>query len=147
MTLGWLGHDDSGSWLPAYTEAKIIKKKSVRTAALCHALASIDQTGTGQLMKIAAEKGNQTRPGIKLGISPANTGASRRGLRPPALRSGWRLRPGDDRDTINDDLETRACRIRDRETLASRWSFRSPTAWDLRATASHCKLAHGTCSG
>ena len=30
--------------------------------------ASIDQAGVGQLMKIAVEKGNQTRPGIKLGI-------------------------------------------------------------------------------
>jgi pyruvate,orthophosphate dikinase len=30
--------------------------------------ASIDQTGVGQLVKIAAEKGNATRPGIKLGI-------------------------------------------------------------------------------
>ena len=30
--------------------------------------ASIDQTGVGQLMKIAVEKGNKTRPGIKLGI-------------------------------------------------------------------------------
>ena len=30
--------------------------------------ASIDQTGVGQLMEIAIAKGNQTRPGIKLGI-------------------------------------------------------------------------------
>ena len=30
--------------------------------------ASIDQTGVGQLMKTAVEKGNATRPGIKLGI-------------------------------------------------------------------------------
>ena len=29
---------------------------------------SIDQTGVGQLVQIAAQKGNQTRPGIKLGI-------------------------------------------------------------------------------
>jgi pyruvate,orthophosphate dikinase len=30
--------------------------------------ATIDQTGVGQLIKMAVEKGNQTRPGIKLGI-------------------------------------------------------------------------------
>ena len=30
--------------------------------------ASIDQTGVGQLMRIAIEKGRQTRPDIKLGI-------------------------------------------------------------------------------
>jgi pyruvate,orthophosphate dikinase len=30
--------------------------------------ASIDQTGVGQLMKIAVEKGRRTRPDIKLGI-------------------------------------------------------------------------------
>ncbi|HEY9170768.1 MAG TPA: pyruvate, phosphate dikinase [Verrucomicrobiae bacterium] len=54
-----MSRDDSGSFIPAYTEAEIIKKNP---------FASIDQTGTGQLMKIAAEKGNATRPGIKLGI-------------------------------------------------------------------------------
>jgi pyruvate,orthophosphate dikinase len=54
-----MSRDDSGSFIPAYTEAEIIKKNP---------FASIDQTGTGQLMKIAAEKGNKTRPGIKLGI-------------------------------------------------------------------------------
>jgi len=30
--------------------------------------ATIDQVGVGQLMKIAAEKGNKSRPGIKMGI-------------------------------------------------------------------------------
>ena len=30
--------------------------------------ATIDQTGVGQLMRIAIEKGSRTRPGIKLGI-------------------------------------------------------------------------------
>jgi pyruvate,orthophosphate dikinase len=54
-----MSRDDSGSFIPAYTEAEIIKKNP---------FASIDQTGTGQLMKIAAEKGSKARPGIKLGI-------------------------------------------------------------------------------
>ncbi|HVT72561.1 MAG TPA: pyruvate, phosphate dikinase [Lacunisphaera sp.] len=54
-----MSRDDSGSFLGAYQEAEIFKKNP---------FASVDQTGTGQLMKIAIEKGSQTRPGIKLGI-------------------------------------------------------------------------------
>jgi len=54
-----MSRDDSGSFLGAYTENEIIKKNP---------FASIDQTGVGQLIKIAVEKGNKTRPGIKLGI-------------------------------------------------------------------------------
>jgi pyruvate,orthophosphate dikinase len=54
-----MSRDDSGSFLGAYTENEIVKKNP---------FASIDQTGVGQLVKIAAEKGNATRPGIKLGI-------------------------------------------------------------------------------
>jgi pyruvate,orthophosphate dikinase len=54
-----MSRDDSGSFIPAYTEAEIIKKNP---------FASIDQTGVGQLIKTAVEKGNKTRPGIKLGI-------------------------------------------------------------------------------
>ncbi len=58
MCLG-MSRDDSGSFLPAYAELEIVKKNP---------FATIDQSGTGQLIKIAVEKGNQTRPGIKLGI-------------------------------------------------------------------------------
>jgi pyruvate, orthophosphate dikinase len=54
-----MSRDDSGSFLPPYTELEIVKKNP---------FASIDQVGVGQLMKMAAEKGNKTRPGIKLGI-------------------------------------------------------------------------------
>jgi pyruvate, orthophosphate dikinase len=54
-----MSRDDSGSFLGAYQEAEIMKKNP---------FASIDQTGVGQLIKIAIEKGSQTRPGIKLGI-------------------------------------------------------------------------------
>jgi pyruvate,orthophosphate dikinase len=57
-TLG-MSRDDSGSFLAPYQEAEVFKKNP---------FASVDQTGVGQLMKIAIEKGNQTRPGIKLGI-------------------------------------------------------------------------------
>ena len=54
-----MSRDDSGSFLPSYAELEIVKKNP---------FATVDQTGVGQLMKIAIEKGNQTRPGIKLGI-------------------------------------------------------------------------------
>jgi pyruvate,orthophosphate dikinase len=54
-----MSRDDSGSFLSAYQELEIVKKNP---------FASIDQTGVGQLMKIAVEKGQNTRPDIKLGI-------------------------------------------------------------------------------
>jgi pyruvate,orthophosphate dikinase len=54
-----MSRDDSGSFLGAYTENEIMKKNP---------FASIDQTGVGQLIQIAVEKGSKTRPGIKLGI-------------------------------------------------------------------------------
>jgi pyruvate,orthophosphate dikinase len=58
MTLG-MSRDDSGSFLPHYAELEIVKKNP---------FATIDQTGIGQLMQIAVEKGRTTRPDIKLGI-------------------------------------------------------------------------------
>jgi pyruvate, orthophosphate dikinase len=54
-----MSRDDSGSFLGPYQELEIIKKNP---------FATIDQTGVGQLIKIAVEKGSKTRPGIKLGI-------------------------------------------------------------------------------
>jgi pyruvate,orthophosphate dikinase len=54
-----MSRDDSGSFIPSYQENEIIKQNP---------FASIDQTGVGELMKIAAEKGNKNRPGIKMGI-------------------------------------------------------------------------------
>ncbi|MBA4148444.1 MAG: pyruvate, phosphate dikinase [Verrucomicrobia bacterium] len=57
-TMG-MSRDDSGSFLPPYQEAEIMKKNP---------FATIDQTGVGQLMQIAIEKGRKTRPDIKLGI-------------------------------------------------------------------------------
>ncbi len=49
-----MSRDDSGSFLPPYQELEIMKKNP---------FASIDQTGVGQLMKIAVEKGQQHAPG------------------------------------------------------------------------------------
>jgi pyruvate,orthophosphate dikinase len=57
-TLG-MSRDDSGSFLQPYIEAEIVKGNP---------FASIDQTGVGQLMQIAIDKGRATRPNIKLGI-------------------------------------------------------------------------------
>jgi pyruvate,orthophosphate dikinase len=54
-----MSRDDSGSFLPPYTELEIVKRNP---------FATIDQTGVGQLMQMAVEKGRSTRPNIKLGI-------------------------------------------------------------------------------
>jgi pyruvate,orthophosphate dikinase len=54
-----MSRDDSGSFLPPYTELEIIK---------ANPFATIDQTGVGKLMQIAVDLGRKTRPGIKLGI-------------------------------------------------------------------------------
>src|SRR5205823_805863 len=54
-----MSRDDSGSFLGHYAELEIIKKNP---------FATIDQTGIGQLIQIAVEKGRKTRKEIKLGI-------------------------------------------------------------------------------
>ncbi len=54
-----MSRDDMGSFLNTYTEEGIFK---------ANPFASIDETGVGQLMKIAVAKGKQARPDIKLGI-------------------------------------------------------------------------------
>ncbi len=54
-----ISRDDMGNFLMPYTENEIFKKNP---------FATLDQTGVGQLMKIAVDKGRSTRKGIKLGI-------------------------------------------------------------------------------
>ena len=54
-----MSRDDSGSFLPQYTELEIIKKNP---------FASIDQAGVGQLVEIAVTRGRATRADLKLGI-------------------------------------------------------------------------------
>src|SRR5688500_14663872 len=54
-----MSRDDSGSFLPQYSELEIVKKNP---------FATIDATGVGQLVEIAVKKGRATRPTIKLGI-------------------------------------------------------------------------------
>jgi pyruvate, orthophosphate dikinase len=58
MALG-ISRDDMGNFLMPYVENEIFKKNP---------FASLDQTGVGQLMQIAVEKGRRSRPDIKLGI-------------------------------------------------------------------------------
>ena len=58
MTFGF-SRDDAGKFLNSYYENKIYEQDP---------FARIDQTGVGELVKIAVEKGKSTRPNIKLGI-------------------------------------------------------------------------------
>ncbi len=54
-----ISRDDMGSFLNPYIENEVYQKNP---------FASLDQVGVGQLIRMAVEKGNATRPGIKLGI-------------------------------------------------------------------------------
>jgi pyruvate, orthophosphate dikinase len=54
-----MSRDDSGSFMGSYQGMAIFKK---------NVFISIDETGVGELIRIAVEKGNKTRPGIELGI-------------------------------------------------------------------------------
>ena len=58
MTFGF-SRDDAGKFLPAYYETKIYEEDPFKT---------LDQTGVGQLIKMAAEKGRATRPDLHLGV-------------------------------------------------------------------------------
>ena len=57
-TLG-ISRDDAGRFLKAYEDKGIYEKDPFVT---------LDQAGVGELVKLAAERGRSTRPGIKLGI-------------------------------------------------------------------------------
>ncbi|MFH0988215.1 MAG: pyruvate, phosphate dikinase, partial [Parcubacteria group bacterium] len=54
-----MSRDDSGSFLPHYQAEEIIKQNP---------FAVVDETGVGELMKMAVEKGRKVRKDIKLGI-------------------------------------------------------------------------------
>ena len=58
MTFGF-SRDDAGKFLDAYYQNKIYESDP---------FARLDQVGVGELVKMAATKGRQTRPDIKLGI-------------------------------------------------------------------------------
>ncbi|MBF0108958.1 MAG: pyruvate, phosphate dikinase [Magnetococcales bacterium] len=57
-TMG-ISRDDAGPFLQEYVHKNLLAKDP---------FVSIDQTGVGQLVKMAAAKGREKRPGIKLGI-------------------------------------------------------------------------------
>ncbi|HQF31397.1 MAG TPA: pyruvate, phosphate dikinase, partial [Hyphomicrobiales bacterium] len=54
-----ISRDDAGSFLGTYTAKGIVEQDP---------FVSLDQEGVGELVKIAAERGRATRPGMKLGI-------------------------------------------------------------------------------
>jgi pyruvate,orthophosphate dikinase len=54
-----MSRDDSGSFLPQYSELEIVKKNP---------FATIDTNGVGQLVEVAVQKGRATRKNLKLGI-------------------------------------------------------------------------------
>lgn len=58
MTFGF-SRDDAGKFLDSYYKEKIYESDP---------FARLDQAGVGQLVKMAAEKGRTTKPGLKLGI-------------------------------------------------------------------------------
>ena len=58
MTFGF-SRDDAGKFLDAYYKTKILESDP---------FARLDQEGVGELVKMAVQKGQQARPGIKLGI-------------------------------------------------------------------------------
>ena len=58
MTFGF-SRDDAGKFLDSYYQNKIYEFDP---------FAKLDQEGVGQLVKMASEKGRQTRSDIKLGI-------------------------------------------------------------------------------
>jgi pyruvate,orthophosphate dikinase len=59
QTVFGLSRDDAGKFLPHYVEQGILPKDP---------FVSIDVEGVGALVRIAAEKGRSTKPGLKLGI-------------------------------------------------------------------------------
>ena len=54
-----LSRDDAGKFLPAYVEAGIVPKDP---------FVSLDIEGVGALIRMAAERGRATKPGLKLGL-------------------------------------------------------------------------------
>ncbi|MDQ3678987.1 MAG: pyruvate, phosphate dikinase [Actinomycetota bacterium] len=59
MTFGFSRDDVEGRMMVAYLEQGLLKRNPFET---------IDQTGVGELVRIGAERGRQTRPDIKLGV-------------------------------------------------------------------------------
>jgi len=59
MTFGFSRDDVESRMMPAYLEAGLLKRNPFET---------IDQSGVGELVRIASERGRAAKPGIKLGV-------------------------------------------------------------------------------
>ena len=59
MTFGFSRDDVESRMMPAYLEQGLLKRNPFDT---------IDQTGVGELVKIAAKRGRETKKGLKLGV-------------------------------------------------------------------------------
>jgi pyruvate,orthophosphate dikinase len=67
MTFGF-SRDDTGSFLPLYLTEKLLPEDP---------FASLDDSGVGELMKIAVERGRRTKPKLKIGICGEHGGDPR----------------------------------------------------------------------
>lgn len=74
-----MSRDDSGTFIPDYTEAEIIKQ---------HPFASIEQTGVGQLVKLPVLVVTPTRPDAILVAAPGNRGGRSASTRMPTALDG-----------------------------------------------------------
>jgi len=59
LTFGFSRDDVESRMMPAYLEQGLLKRNPFET---------IDQTGVGELVKLGAQRGRQTKPGLKLGV-------------------------------------------------------------------------------
>jgi pyruvate,orthophosphate dikinase len=59
MTFGFSRDDVEARMMPAYLEQGLLRRNPFET---------IDQDGVGELVAIAAERGRETKPEIKLGV-------------------------------------------------------------------------------
>ncbi|MFN8024422.1 MAG: pyruvate, phosphate dikinase [Acidimicrobiales bacterium] len=59
MTFGFSRDDIESKMMPAYLEQGLLKRNPFET---------IDQDGVGELVRLGAQRGRQTKPGLKLGV-------------------------------------------------------------------------------
>ena len=67
MTFGF-SRDDTGSFLPTYLQQKVLPEDP---------FASLDESGVGELIRIAIERGRRTKPKLKIGICGEHGGDPR----------------------------------------------------------------------
>ena len=59
MTFGFSRDDVESRMMPAYLEQGLLKRNPFET---------IDRDGVGELVRLGAQRGRQTKPGLKLGV-------------------------------------------------------------------------------